>query len=298
LDIENLKARLDKTRGSTDFSDTLSRVRDVVVLEQKDGKVSAAVLIVRDDDATLYSDEERWQEKVAKREWALVRDSLTRASSSASIQHFSAAIAETFKAQAIAATALSFILIAIYIWVRFKGVRYSVAALIALVHDVLTVLGAVAICEILWEHKSTQDFARSLSLMPFKIDLNMVAAMLTVAGYSLNDTIIIMDRIRETKGKLANATADIINAAINQTISRTLITSGTTLASSFILYLFGGEGVRPFAFALTVGIAVGTYSSIAVAAPIVWSKRRSGDQSTGEAGGVVPEDGISPISAS
>ena len=101
----------------------------------------------------------------------------------------------------------------------------------------------------------------------------MVAAMLTVAGFSLNDTIIIMDRIRETKGKLVHASADIINSAINQTISRTVITSGMTLLSGIILYIFGGEGVRPFAFALTVGIGVGTYSSIAVAAPIVWSRK-------------------------
>ena len=100
-----------------------------------------------------------------------------------------------------------------------------------------------------------------------------VAALLTVAGYSLNDTIIIMDRIRENRGKSLHASESMINNAINSTVSRTLITSGTTLVSAAVLYLFGGEGVRAFAFALFVGVAVGTYSSVAVAAPIVWSRK-------------------------
>ena len=112
--------------------------------------------------------------------------------------------------------------------------------------------------------------------------------MLTVAGFSLNDTIIIMDRIRETKGKLVHASAEIINSAINQTISRTVITSGLTLLSCVILYIFGGEGVRPFAFALTVGIGIGTYSSIAVAAPIVWSRKGSKETEASLDSDIVP----------
>jgi len=196
------------------------------------------------------------------------------------VQNFSPAIANTFKAQAVAAVLLSFVLIAIYIWVRFKGARYSLAAIVATLHDVLTVLGAIALCEILWESPSLQGVAHTLGILPFKIDLNMVAAMLTVAGYSLNDTIIIMDRIRETKGKLQYATAEMINLAVNQTISRTIITSGSTVCTSLILYCFGGEGVRPFAFALVVGIGIGTYSSIAVAAPMVWSRKGNETEAT------------------
>lgn len=274
--LESIKSRIEKKRGSPEFSDTLSRTTEYYVLSGDDSAVSSFALIVRDDSASFMADEDRWADTVARREWNLVRDSLTVPSTSASVQNFSPAIASTFKAQAIAAVLLSFVLIAIYIWVRFKGARYSLAAIIALLHDVLTVIGAVALCEILWDNSSTQAFANSLGLMPFKIDLNMIAAMLTVAGYSLNDTIIIMDRIRETKGKLVHASADIINSAINQTISRTIITSGTTLLSAAILYSFGGDGVRPFAFALLVGIGIGTYSSIAVAAPIVWSRKHEG----------------------
>jgi SecD/SecF fusion protein len=110
-------------------------------------------------------------------------------------------------------------------------------------------------------------------LLPFKIDLNLVAALLTIAGYSLNDTVVIMDRIRENKGKLPHATRDIINLSINQTFSRTLITGGTTMVSCLILYIMGGESMRAFAFALLTGLIVGTYSSVAVAAPIVWSRK-------------------------
>ncbi len=288
VELSVLKARLDKARSRPEYADTLGRTREVIVLEENAGLVRSAAIVVRDEDSTVYTDEDRWNDRVARREWAMTRDALTVAGTSASIQNFSPAIAETFKAQAVAATGLSFLLIGIYIWIRFKGFRYSFAAIIALVHDILTVIGAVAVCEILFEHSWGQPIARSLLLMPFKIDLNMVAAMLTVAGFSLNDTIIIMDRIRETKGKLVHASADIINSAINQTISRTVITSGLTLLSCVILYIFGGEGVRPFAFALTVGIGIGTYSSIAVAAPIVWSRKGSKESEASLEPGIVP----------
>ncbi len=288
IDAATLKARLDKARSKPEYADTLARTRELIVLEESAGLVKSAAVVVRDEDSTIYTDEDRWGERVAKREWALTCDALTRAGTSASIQNFSPAIAETFKAQAVAAIGLSFLLIGIYIWVRFKGFRYSFAAIIALVHDILTVIGAVALCEIIFEYGWGEEVARSLLLMPFKVDLNMVAAMLTVAGYSLNDTIIIMDRIRETKGKLVHASAEIINSAINQTISRTVITSGMTLLSGIILYIFGGEGVRPFAFALTVGIGVGTYSSIAVAAPIVWSRKGSKQTEASLDTGIVP----------
>src|SRR5439155_4286916 len=116
------------------------------------------------------------------------------------------------------------------------------------------------------------SFAQTIGLLPFKIDLNTVAALLTIAGYSLNDTVIVMDRIRENRGKLPHATSKIINDSINQTISRTLITSGTTLFSCLTLYFLAGEGVRAFAFALTTGMIVGTSSSVAVASPIVLSR--------------------------
>ncbi len=270
--LESLRQRLEVMRAQPDFSDTLARFREVRVLEGTEQAVSAAVLIVQDPSVSFLTNEARFDAEVSQREWGLMTAALIRTQSPASVQSFSPVIADKFKAQAIVATALSFALISVYIWFRFKSGRYGLAAVIALVHDVLAVLGMLALCGWLYENPSTASFAASLGILPFKIDLNMVAALLTVAGYSLNDTIIIMDRIRENRGKLPYTSASMINNAINQTISRTMITSGTTLMSSITLYVAGGEGVRAFAFALTSGVIVGTYSSVAVAAPIIWSR--------------------------
>ncbi len=111
--------------------------------------------------------------------------------------------------------------------------------------------------------------AKMLLIEEFRIDLGVVAALLTIIGYSLNDTIVIFDRIRENRGKLPIPTAAIVNRSINQTISRTVLTSLTTLLAVSIMYAAGGSGIRPFAFALLIGVIVGTYSSVAIAAPLV-----------------------------
>lgn len=275
--LENLRTRLDTARQGEAFSDTLSRSRDVIVLEGTESAVTSAAIVVADPSITIVSGQDQWESGLRDREWALVQEALTQDSTPASVLTFSPAIAATFTANAITATILSFIFIGIYIWVRFKTPRYSLAAVVALVHDVLVVVGLVALAEILYDNPATHNFAASINLLPFKIDLNLVAALLTIAGYSLNDTVVIMDRIRENRGKLPHATRDIINTSINQTFSRTLITGGTTLASCFILYIWGGEGMRAFAFALATGLIVGTYSSVAVAAPIVWSRKHERD---------------------
>ena len=278
--LESLRSRLEAERAGEDFSDTLPRRRDVLVLEGSEEAVRSAAVVVADETASVFDNEAAWESEVRDREWALVQNALTRDSTPASVFTFSPSIASTFRANAATAAVLSFILIGVYIWIRFKTPRYSIAAVVALVHDVVTVIGLVALAEILYENESTHALATSLNLLPFKIDLNMVAALLTIAGYSLNDTVVIMDRIRENRGKLPHATRDIINTSINQTFSRTLITGGTTLGSCIILYFLGGEGMRAFAFALATGLVVGTYSSIAVAAPIVWSRKHEAEMKT------------------
>lgn len=150
-----------------------------------------------------------------------------------------------------------------YIWFRFQRVIYGFAAVVALLHDVLITLGAIAISY--W----VADALGFLLIDPFKISLTVVAALLTIIGYSLNDTIVVFDRIRETKGKAPRLTGDMINSSINQTLSRTLLTSVTTLLVVVLLYALGGEGIHAFAFALVVGVIVGTYSSMFVASPIL-----------------------------
>ena len=143
-----------------------------------------------------------------------------------------------------------------YISWRFEF-QYAIAAIIALIHDVLVTMGAFSI------------FDKEFTLV-------IVAAFLTIIGYSLNDTIVVFDRIRENlrrKGKFP--TTDIINASINQTLSRTLLTSGTTLLVVIALFFFGGEIIHDFSFALLVGVFIGTYSSIFIASVflIYWDSR-------------------------
>jgi len=152
-----------------------------------------------------------------------------------------------------------------YVWVRFQNLAFGLAAVVALIHDVLIVLGAIAFSHWL---AGVLGFLR---IDEFKISLEIIAALLTVIGYSLNDTIVVFDRIREVRGKRTEITADMINTSISQTLSRTILTSLTTFLVVAILYWFGGDAIHGFAFALVIGVIVGTYSSIFVASPaLLW----------------------------
>lgn len=149
-----------------------------------------------------------------------------------------------------------------YIWLRFSQFQFSLGAVVALVHDVLITLGL-------------------FSLMNKEISLTILAAFLTIIGYSLNDTIVVFDRIRENMGmRRKESYESVVNKSINETLSRTIITSGTTVLVAVILFLFGGPVIHDFAFALTIGVTVGTYSSIFVASPVViaWYNWRTSDR--------------------
>ncbi len=172
-------------------------------------------------------------------------------------------VAGDMKSRAFGALFASLLCIIGYIWFRFQRVVYGLAAVAALLHDVLITLGAIAASAWL------ADSLGFLMIDPFKISLTVVAALLTIIGYSLNDTIVVFDRIRETKGKAPRLTGEMINSSISQTLSRTLLTSLTTLLVVVLLYFFGGEGIHTFAFSLVVGVIAGTYSSIFVASPIL-----------------------------
>ena len=165
--------------------------------------------------------------------------------------------------RAAAALLASLVFIVAYIWIRFQRVMFGLAAVVALVHDVLVTLGAIALTYWL------APFLGVLLIDEFKIGLPVLAAFLTIIGYSLNDTIVVFDRIREVRGKAPSLTPAMINKSINQTLSRTLLTSFTTLIVVVILYAFGGTAIRVFAFSLVVGVIVGTYSSIFVASPVL-----------------------------
>ena len=169
-------------------------------------------------------------------------------------------IASDLKEKAIVLVLGALFVILLYIFIRFDW-RYAVAAVITLAHDVTIVLGL---------------FALFHNVTPFslQIDQAIIAALLTIVGYSINDTVVVFDRIREYALLFKTEPyAETANRAINTTLSRTLLTSGTTLIAVLVLFLIGGEVLRGFSLALLVGIAVGTYSSIFVASPIVVALR-------------------------
>lgn len=172
--------------------------------------------------------------------------------------------AEDLKRGAIFSIFGSLLVIFVYILLRFEW-RFGVGAVVALVHDVTITLGIFSLLK---------------GVMPFsmQIDQTLIAAFLTIVGYSLNDTVVVFDRIREYSGLFkAESYGDVINRSINNTLSRTIITSSTTLLVVVVLFIFGGEVLRGFAFALIIGILIGTYSSIFVASPVVVElKQRAG----------------------
>lgn len=167
-----------------------------------------------------------------------------------------ATIADDIKNSSQESVLFSLIAIFIYILIRFRRWQFGLGAVVALFHDTLIVLSAFAI-------------AKTFGIA-FEIDQVFIAAILTVIGYSINDTVVVFDRVRETLGlNSKESNEDTFNTAINNTISRTLMTSITTLLVILVLFIFGGEVLRGFSFALLVGIVVGTYSSIFIATPIV-----------------------------
>ncbi|UEG48799.1 protein translocase subunit SecDF [Ferruginibacter lapsinanis] len=166
-------------------------------------------------------------------------------------------ISEDLKRGAIKATIFSIVIIFIYILLRFRDWRYSFGTIVALLHDVLVTLAVFS-------------FLKNVVPFPLEIDQHFIAAVLTVIGFSMNDTVIVFDRIREySKGSKASEKGNIINRAVNDTLSRTIMTSLTVFLTLLILFIFGGEVTRGFAFAMLIGVVTGTYSSIFVAAPIL-----------------------------
>lgn len=222
--------------------------------------------VVATDDSLHYDDDSvRWEESLAEPQRALVQAALGQEKSLSKVIQFSAPIAEQTRNQAMFAIVLAFAAIVSYLWLRFGTKEYGLAAIVALAHDVSITLGLVALSQIV----ANNFLGRAIMLDAFRIDLPMIAAILTVIGYSLNDTIVVFDRIRENKGRSDTINPRVINGSINQTLSRTLMTSLTTLIVVAVLYFAGGKGVHGFSFALLIGVFVGTYSSIAVATPLL-----------------------------
>ncbi len=183
------------------------------------------------------------------------------------------AVSSELRTTGIIAVLAAIAAIILYIWFRFEW-QFAIGAVLALSHDVLITVGVFA-------------------LLGLSFDLSTVAALLTILGYSVNDTVVVSDRIRENLRKFKRMPLpDLLNLSINETLSRTLMTSGTTLLVLISLYLFGGEVIRNFSFAMLFGVIIGTYSSIFIAAPILEllgvKRDWSGLEGEAKAGGAQP----------
>jgi SecD/SecF fusion protein len=166
-------------------------------------------------------------------------------------------ISKDLEAGAFKAVIFAILAIIIYIFLRFRDWRYSFGTIVSLLHDVFVALAVFS-------------FFKNIVPFPLEIDQHFIAAILTVVGFSMNDTVIVFDRIREDSHKMTGASkGSIINRAINDTLSRTIMTSVTVFLTLLALFIFGGEVTRGFSFAMLIGVVTGTYSSIFVAAPIL-----------------------------
>ena len=265
-----LQERIENTQMQPGFAErTQNRVKVVALAGTGEGTYSDFAVFSR-AGRTSAGKPAQSIETVAAELSELLTESLHRDEAIVAI-NFDAAIAAGAAQSAVIAIIMSWIAIVLYVWVRFGSIRWGLAAVICLIHDVVIVVGLLAAT--VWIADTA--LGGLLGIGSFKIDLAMVAAILTVIGYSVNDTIVVFDRIRENRGKLAGVSVMALNASINQTLGRTLLTSTTTLIVVLIMYVAGGDAIRPFSFALLVGVLFGTYSSVAIASPLLMGLRKA-----------------------
>ena len=192
------------------------------------------------------SEQESSQEEIIDK----LKNSLSRDIDYRRVEFVGPKVGKELTIMGIKAILLSLFAMFIYIWFRFSGWQFGLGALIALFHDVISTLGFFAITQI-------------------EFNLASIAAILTIAGYSINDTVVVFDRVRENLIKSQVVISDLLNTSINQTLSRTIMTSLTTLLALGALFYFGGEVVRGFVSAMIWGVLIGTYSSIFIASPLI-----------------------------
>ena len=228
------------------------QVRDMILTEPDSPEVKMSTVVLR----VPHSEVEETQ--------GLVSSAFEQAHPVRQIMSIGAVVATEMKGRALLAVFCASIVIVFYVALRFHALRFGVAAVIAVVHDVMITVGLIALAD--WTGL----------VGDIKINLAMLAAFLTILGYSLNDTIVVFDRIRENTveaGKKA-LSGEVVDLSINQVLSRTILTSATTLVAVLALYALGGAELRGLAFTLIIGVVVGTYSSIFIASPVLldWPK--------------------------
>ncbi len=286
LTAEQVASRIDRQRmqlGGSGASAALDY--DVVAsTEPFDASKPSKVLIVVSSETLQYArDPDRWTEELVKPMWTLVNDAVNKPAQFQGVKQFDPSVAGDAKKDAMMALSLSVIVIMAYIWLRFGNLKFGTATVLSMLHDTFMVIGMVGLSHYLADWAI---FREGLLIEPIRLNLTIVAAILTVMGYSMIDTIVVFDRIRENRGKFGHLSRKIVNDSINQTLSRTLLTSGTTLATVLSMYIFGGPGIHGFTFVMLFGIIFGTYSSIAIAAPflLIGAEREAASASRSESG--------------
>jgi SecD/SecF fusion protein len=272
LKPEQIRDRLDRQRATEESAaqeGTILPPHDISVYSPSGSGVPASTVVILCNDPNFpYStDKAKWITNVADPVWRLVTSGVNHEGRLQKVNTFGPQVAGDNQMSALMALILSSLVIMAFIWFRFGNLKYGTATVLAMIHDVALVIGALGLSH--WVSQYTPWLARALLIEPFRINLTIVAAVLTVMSYSMIDTIVVFDRIRENRGKFGHLSKQIVNDSINQTLSRTLLTAGTTLATIAGMYIVGGPGIHGFTFVLLVGILVGTYSSIAIAAPIL-----------------------------
>ncbi len=264
MSAEQLANRLRLVRTLPDYIEYSANRSTVLALPGSgaDGGDRLAVVTKPVDTGMLDDEEER--ERFIAGEKEVIKTAMGRGSDLL-ITSFNPEFAAQTSRLAVVVVILSWLTIVAYLWFRFGSVRWGLAAVICLVHDIVIVVGLVAMSGWL----AATFLGRGLLIESFKLDLPMVAALMTIIGYSVNDTIVVFDRIRENRGKLKALTPQIINSSINQVLPRTILTSFTTLLAVLMMYILGGSGIRSFNYALLAGIMFGTYSSVAIASPLL-----------------------------
>ncbi len=270
LSVESFEKRIREIRLQPEFSNIDTRPYRAIGLKSAgsdNGETvySKVAYVVVDENLPYYEDPGAWEQSFAASELTQATEALATEKSLRKVIQFAPQIAQQTQSQAAIAIVLALAAIVAYIWIRFGQMQFGLAAIVALAHDVCITLGLLA-----GAHFVYNTFLGSIfGLSDFKIDLPMIAAFLTIIGYSLNDTIVVFDRIRENRGKLKTLAPAVINNSINQCLSRTVLTSFTTFIAVSLMYVFGGPGIHGFSFALLVGVVVGTYSSVGIATPLL-----------------------------
>ncbi len=271
--VAALQTRLDNMRLQPDYQDLPYRKTQVIGVtpagtSTEGAALFSSVVIVVADPHFIYSDNpDTWASEFAQPELSLATGMLDSEQALRKVTQFKPQIADQSATRASLAMLLAWVMIIAYVWLRFGRPIYGMAGVVALVHDVLVGLALVGLSG--WIGGSNHPIGAALLIDDFKIDMTIIAALLTIIGYSINDTIVIFDRIRELKGRLGVLTPEIINRALNQTLSRTLLTATTVFIVVLFMYIFGGSSIRGFNFCMIVGCLSGSYSTLAIATPLL-----------------------------